>query len=612
LDTFIAAAAGALLGDIVSFFIGYHYYRRIRSVWPFSRFPKVLEKSEVFFQRKGSMAIFISRFVGIMRPIMPFIAGTLRFNPWKFLWVETLSAALWAPVYMLPGILIGAASLHFAPHEAFHYLWIILLSIFILWLITLLIRLSAGFIVTLWFKLCKHLWQGMRSRNSFLFRLLSEDLDKKNPRPLSVFLMTLLTAILFLLLAFFIHHHNLSLISLNEATLTFVGSFHTAFGEYIALFITTYFGDSNVLLPAFGLMGIYLWFRGNKEVAGWLFFLLIMDFCLTTLLKKLIGFDRPAVVILPPHTGSFPSGHTLLATTLFGYLTFLLSYNRSAFFKKTAYGIWLLLVLLVAGSRLYLNVHWLSDITGSFLLGITLLGIAILGYRHHRLFDMEHRVSLLIGTLLLIVLFGSIDMHRNFKSEFEQYQFKHSTQIIDSNTWWNGNVRLPVSLINRFNQPSELLNLEWQDSIDHIQAVLIKQGFNIALPFGWDSVKKQLLGENIDLVSPFDEKYQQMPAALILTKPFDNNPNNFLIIRLWESGFEDKNGLPIYIGNIRYHFSKPNWLLKKECETHYPPAIEVLYKALNPKNFQWILPSEPVSQSLPACIDSSNQILLLR
>ncbi|MBO9492729.1 VTT domain-containing protein [Thalassotalea sp. G20_0] len=103
------AFLGAVVGDGVSYLLGYHYHERVRGWWPFNRHPQWLERGEDFFRKYGFLSIVIGRFVGPVRPIIPAVAGMMGMVPRYFFTVNILSALAWSPVYLLPGYLTGAA-----------------------------------------------------------------------------------------------------------------------------------------------------------------------------------------------------------------------------------------------------------------------------------------------------------------------------------------------------------------------------------------------------------------------------------------------------------------------------------------------------------------------
>ncbi|TXK59114.1 DedA family protein [Alkalisalibacterium limincola] len=102
------AAAGAFLGDALSFGVGRSQGGRLRGMWPFTRYPEWLVRGEVFFNRHGLKGILIARYVGAVRPIVPAIAGMLHM-PWRrFLPVSAIAGATWGFAFIAPGWLFGA------------------------------------------------------------------------------------------------------------------------------------------------------------------------------------------------------------------------------------------------------------------------------------------------------------------------------------------------------------------------------------------------------------------------------------------------------------------------------------------------------------------------
>lgn len=98
-------------------------------------------------------------------------------------------------------------------------------------------------------------------------------------------------------------------------------------------------------------------------------------------LKLLLHRDRPQLV---PHgvetySTSFPSGHALMAVILYGSLAVLLTRDHDPGSKLVAAAFAALLIVLVGGSRVYLGVHWPSDVAAGWLAGLawTAMGLAV-------------------------------------------------------------------------------------------------------------------------------------------------------------------------------------------------------------------------------------------
>ena len=101
--------AGAVLGEYISFMVGVHYQEQVHH-WPiFKRHPGWLEKTEHFFLRYGVASIALGRFVGPVRAFVPLIAGMSAMPVMRFQITNWLSAMVWAPAYLIPGVILGAS-----------------------------------------------------------------------------------------------------------------------------------------------------------------------------------------------------------------------------------------------------------------------------------------------------------------------------------------------------------------------------------------------------------------------------------------------------------------------------------------------------------------------
>lgn len=111
------ACAGAVCGDFFSFILGRYFHQDIRGLKIFAKHPQWLERGEGFFRRYGTFSIFLGRFIGPIRPIIPMIAGMFDMPVWRFVLVNVLSAVAWAPVYVIPGYLAGNAAYWSVPES---------------------------------------------------------------------------------------------------------------------------------------------------------------------------------------------------------------------------------------------------------------------------------------------------------------------------------------------------------------------------------------------------------------------------------------------------------------------------------------------------------------
>jgi len=97
-----AAIAGALVGDGLAFWAGHRSQREILGTWALVNYPRLIEESEAFFNKWGTLAVFFARFVPPIRAFVPITAGALGMAPWKFYSVNVGAILLWAAAHVYP------------------------------------------------------------------------------------------------------------------------------------------------------------------------------------------------------------------------------------------------------------------------------------------------------------------------------------------------------------------------------------------------------------------------------------------------------------------------------------------------------------------------------
>ena len=73
----------------------------------YSRHQEAFIKGEHFFHQYGIYSVALGRFIGPIRAVIPTIAGSMGMSGKVFFIVNVFSALIWAPAYILPGILVG-------------------------------------------------------------------------------------------------------------------------------------------------------------------------------------------------------------------------------------------------------------------------------------------------------------------------------------------------------------------------------------------------------------------------------------------------------------------------------------------------------------------------
>jgi membrane protein DedA with SNARE-associated domain len=99
----LAAALGAIGGDWVAYELALRFKDRITQMRLFSTRPELLRRGIEFFGRWGIVAVFVGRFFGPFRAIVPLAAGLYAMPRLKFQTANVASALFWAAGILAPG-----------------------------------------------------------------------------------------------------------------------------------------------------------------------------------------------------------------------------------------------------------------------------------------------------------------------------------------------------------------------------------------------------------------------------------------------------------------------------------------------------------------------------
>jgi len=133
------------------------------------------------------------------------------------------------------------------------------------------------------------------------------------------------------------------------------------------------------IFPIIIISIIFLIFFKKKQVIGYIIINLINSVLLSQLFKLIIRRDRPVDINLIKENGfSYPSGHSIVSMAFFGLLAYLIYKNiHNKTIKIILIIILILFIILIGFSRIYLGVHYFSDVIGGFLISFGYLMLFI-------------------------------------------------------------------------------------------------------------------------------------------------------------------------------------------------------------------------------------------
>lgn len=587
--TVLWAVSGAILGDVLSFWLGFYYQDSVRTIWPLRSYPKLLNKGVVFFQTHGGKSVFLGRFVGPIRPVLPLIAGMMSMSPVRFLIVDIISAIFWAPLYMLPGFVLGAASQALAPEAATRLIIIVIGVLFVVSCISWLLKSTFSWLVTRLNETLARGWQTILTTPKFdpLKNILFDPLSPKSHSQLGLMLLFFISVLLFLILTINVSFHGV-LTYFNESIYHFMRSLRNTSADKVfvavSLLSATVMSGMWLAVLAWLLFRKYYWAALHWAAVGAL--IVISAFGV----KHFIPSPRPPGLLKTPSGWSFPSGHTSVSFALFVFLAVLLSRNWIEKYNRwIAYFCGAALASIILVSRLYLTAHWLTDVIGGVLLATACVTLVTISYRR-KVSPSIPPVSLLLVAGLSLALSWSIAFHHHFKKDLHDYTPSWQIQTLDANTWWESGTKQILYRTNRFGKPIEVLNLQWAGNLADIQQALTKQGwYKLSRPSLIHALNG-LSGTNYKK-QPFflSQIYEDRKTVLEMAKVVDfPKPSTLIVLRIWDANFILSDGQPLWLGIISYHKGWQLRFLKNKANTDlipFPTITNVLTQDLG--QFDW-------------------------
>ena len=123
----ILLSIAAVLGDTVNYWIGHYLGDRAYNVKWIKR--EYLDRTHAFFEKHGGIAIFLARFVPIVRTFAPFVAGIGRMSYGYYITYNFVGGITWVALFTTAGYFFG--NIPFVRHN-FEYVIIVIILISVL------------------------------------------------------------------------------------------------------------------------------------------------------------------------------------------------------------------------------------------------------------------------------------------------------------------------------------------------------------------------------------------------------------------------------------------------------------------------------------------------
>jgi len=553
LPTFVFATLGAIAGDGASFWLGRHYHEEIKRLWPFSKYPGLFLLGEKFFEKHGGKSVFIGRFTGPIRSIIPVVAGMLNMNSRDFVIANVLSAIGWSIAHITPGIFLGAAALELSPEAATRFVILVLGSLIALWLSTWLLKWISLTLLKKSDNWIDIAWKYMRQHPNlvWLTRVMQDPTQPDQHRQL-VLATTILLCGVGLLALIVMVNHRLWITDLNEPLYYLFQGIRTPHLDDFFV-CTTFFAEHEVLFGVIGIGALYfVIMRQWAILAHWLLNsgLVIL---LTRGLKFAISYPRPADIMVIRPTASFPSGHVTIFTALVGLIAYLIARELPEGTRRMVYLPLVIFIMLEAIARLYLGAHWFTDILGSMLIGGLCVFVTVLSYQRFVMPAIRPLTFLAVCTASLIAGWA-IFTPSHFKEQVAAYTPLYPMKHIAMRHWWlQKEPILPLLRQNRLGRPVAPLNIQFAGVLDTFVNALVEQGWeNVGKADFYTTVNRIAAQDKTQLLPAISQLYRNQQPVITLTKKQDEH-RPLLILQLWRAGAAFTDGdTSLWVGSINY------------------------------------------------------------
>lgn len=583
------AIVSAFLGEALSFYLG----RRGSGL--FSRqsglFAQTnLARGEDFFKKHGAKSLIIGRFIGPLKILIPFIAGVSGMKRSKFLLLNLLSVASWVLFYFFLGFFFGTAwdTVKLWTTRA-ELLGLAAFTLFILFyaLERLLIKRGPQFfalVKSLWFSIAEAIVENPEVKKIVahfprFFAFLERRIDRKKFFGLPFTLLAI--AFIYLLFQLFgvveaIHNFS-SIIQIDRRLESLASAFRNLTLVKIFIWLTMLGKAQVVILFSLGASVIF-WLKNRKDFLLPLWVALIGSEAFVYFGKILVHRSRPAESVYFESSFSFPSGHATAAAAFFGFMLYFCWKTLASWRRRLQLSFFiLLLIALIGASRIYLGVHYLSDVLAGFLLGglWLLIGISIHSWQSFRRTappsEPNPKARLLTAGVLLVMLsgylaFSLIDWPKitlagleevsqpvitnNLLGTFADLKLSHYSEML------NGSPQEPLSFV-----------IYAKDDME-INRIFAAAGWYAADPSNRGTIlriaKAALLNQSYDQAPMTPSFWQAEVNDFAFQKPTaENSVRERHHARFWKTNFKTPDGKYIYVGTASLDMGIKWWVTHK-------------------------------------------------
>ena len=544
-----AASVGAFLGDTVSYALGHRFRGHLLEIWPFSRYPGLMERGTRFFHAHGAKSVLAGRFIGPLRPIIPAVGGMMGMTPSRFLAVDSVACVTWAPSFLLPGMLFGA-SLEVASEYTGRLAVMLVILLAALWMTWWLIRAIYEPLAGHSARWLRHTIRWSR-RHPVLGRVVGPLLGPSSGEVLSVTMLGILLVFLFwgvimlLLLSPFSAQPRL----IDQGVQELAISLRNHLTDPVMVAIDQL---SRWPVSIFSATALFIWLIGAGRRNAALHWLVAIGG--GAVLHLLLSWGlraAPEVMELAGETLRRPSAAMSLATVTLTFFAVMEASELPRRHRQWPYLTAALLLMLLALARLYLGREWLSGALMGMTMGLMWAGIVGIAYRQRAFRRFSGTTASLVFYLSFLALFAW-QVHEHQSEEVAALGAPTVLKELDGQAWWESEwQQLPEDRTRLASVSARRFNAQVAVDPGTLSALLADAGWEPVPETDWRWILQALNPKPDEASLPLlGRAYMGRSEALLLRKSIAPE-GRLLTVRLWDSGVRLlPGGKVLYLGQL--------------------------------------------------------------
>jgi membrane protein DedA with SNARE-associated domain/membrane-associated phospholipid phosphatase len=598
------AILGAILGDNINYNLGRKYGAKWieKGFWLLKS--NHIGKARYFMNAHGAKSVFLGRFIPSVKEVVPFIAGSMKMNKRTFMIWNVLGAVGWGFEWVVAGY-IFAQSLNLAElwlsRAGLFFAFLIIIGCIFYFFKWLIIKKGKQILI-----IASSLWQSIKEavinnehvalyvqKHPRSISLLRARLDRTTFSGLTLSLITLVFVYVLALFVGIVEDLITSdpIVAADIRIANLFFAFRTEGLTNVFTWITL-LGKTQVILVfmavSVGLLGIW-------RKTYYIFSLLIAaagSEAFTYLGKLAFHRPRPTLAVYAEHSFSFPSGHATIAVAFYGMVAyFLMRFDQSWNRRVNIFFVTILLIIAIGFSRIYLGVHYLSDVWSGYLVGAMWLIIAVSSSEWLRQKEKANLpISPVVGARPIsyaLVFIGTLfytGFAINYHPPLASIPSNNAVVVSQStDIFANEQMKYTETLIGDKQEPINYIFLAKNDS--HLVTALQQAGWSLTNKADISSFIKAVKALILRTPHPSAPISPSFWNAKIQDIGFAKVPGtNWLVnshhVKIWCTDFLLKNGYKIYVGmvNANHGFK---WGIIPKINPDIDAERELLYQDLN-------------------------------